>query len=664
MILRKVFIKLIRKSMKFLIWILTISMLLMPFNSFSIAAKAAGNVCYIESQHYDSIKDAVNAATDGTTIHVVANASIDSTITVTGKSVTIIGDSNGFTLERSASCKGTMFYVGGGGTLSLKNIVLDGGAVWSGNSLTATAASTRTNSGLVATSPILWCTGNSTANLYDGAILQNNYVKTRNAYQSAAIAIQTSSTVNMYSGSVIQRCTYDNNSTWGDLNAGAIYVGGYVTANGIDYCNLNIDGGTIQSCAILDTGNCGSAITADAGGKITMSGNTKICDNWNNFQNNGCAAVVIKSSSLVIKSNSSVYDNIGYYGAVLAYYGGYGPAASLEMDDNASIYGNNGSAGAGGLYSAAPVTMSGNAAIHDNTTGGNGGGVLIASSMTMSGNAAVYGNSSDAEGGGIYAGTSADIKMLGGCITGNKAKTYGGGVSIKRDSKFIMEASGAPKIYSNTAGTGADDVYKGTATSTATLITVSEMQLPSSVKATNWYDDTDDARYRDISSTKTIYGDSQLSSITDIVKLTVGIVYAVTFDSQGGSNVTGITGVSSGLTVTKPTDPTKTGYIFDGWYTDENCTTAWDFSKNAVTSDITLYAKWTATASIPDQSVPTASIPDQSVPTASVPDQSTPTTNNTKTGDSIPLPEAATAALAAVSAIIIMGKRKLQIFNK
>lgn len=66
--------------------------------------------------------------------------------------------------------------------------------------------------------------------------------------------------------------------------------------------------------------------------------------------------------------------------------------------------------------------------------------------------------------------------------------------------------------------------------------------------------------------------------------------HRVKFDAQGGSSVNGQT-PASGSTVTKPTDPTREGYTFAGWYTDEACTKAYDFSV-AVTADITLYAKW------------------------------------------------------------------------
>ena len=70
--------------------------------------------------------------------------------------------------------------------------------------------------------------------------------------------------------------------------------------------------------------------------------------------------------------------------------------------------------------------------------------------------------------------------------------------------------------------------------------------------------------------------------------------HRVKFDAQGGSSVNGQT-PASGSTVTKPTDPTREGYTFAGWYTDEACTKAYDFSV-AVTADMTLYAKWVKNA--------------------------------------------------------------------
>jgi len=69
--------------------------------------------------------------------------------------------------------------------------------------------------------------------------------------------------------------------------------------------------------------------------------------------------------------------------------------------------------------------------------------------------------------------------------------------------------------------------------------------------------------------------------------------YEVTFNVQGHGTAPASQLVRSGETVVKPTDPKLTGYSFDGWYKDTSCKTAWNFDKDIVTTNKTLYAKWT-----------------------------------------------------------------------
>jgi uncharacterized repeat protein (TIGR02543 family) len=69
-------------------------------------------------------------------------------------------------------------------------------------------------------------------------------------------------------------------------------------------------------------------------------------------------------------------------------------------------------------------------------------------------------------------------------------------------------------------------------------------------------------------------------------------VFTVGFDAQGGSAVPSQT-IGEGGKASRPTDPTRGGYDFDGWYKEADCTTAWNFNADTVSADITLYAKWT-----------------------------------------------------------------------
>lgn len=76
-----------------------------------------------------------------------------------------------------------------------------------------------------------------------------------------------------------------------------------------------------------------------------------------------------------------------------------------------------------------------------------------------------------------------------------------------------------------------------------------------------------------------------------LFKLSGGV--KVSFETGEGSKVDFQTTADGKLV--KPADPTRDGYTFGGWYTDEACTQAYDFS-TPVTADLTLYAKWTKNA--------------------------------------------------------------------
>ena len=64
--------------------------------------------------------------------------------------------------------------------------------------------------------------------------------------------------------------------------------------------------------------------------------------------------------------------------------------------------------------------------------------------------------------------------------------------------------------------------------------------------------------------------------------------YTVTFDTDGAGEVASQT-VEHGEKLVTPTEPTKDGYIFDGWYVDNE---KWSFIGYTVSQNMTLTAKW------------------------------------------------------------------------
>lgn len=91
--------------------------------------------------------------------------------------------------------------------------------------------------------------------------------------------------------------------------------------------------------------------------------------------------------------------------------------------------------------------------------------------------------------------------------------------------------------------------------------------------------------------------------------------YTVTFDSQGGSAVASVGGLTSGTAISEPPAPKRAGYRFAGWYMDPAGTAAWDFSSAVVTADTTLYAKWLRHAAV----ISIGSVPGASGATVQVP---------------------------------------------
>jgi uncharacterized repeat protein (TIGR02543 family) len=75
-------------------------------------------------------------------------------------------------------------------------------------------------------------------------------------------------------------------------------------------------------------------------------------------------------------------------------------------------------------------------------------------------------------------------------------------------------------------------------------------------------------------------------------EVTVTKAYRVAFDSNGAGAMASQS-VAAGSLATMPTAPTRTGYYFEGWYSDAALSDAWDFASDAVSSDLSLFAKWT-----------------------------------------------------------------------
>ncbi|MBQ6494488.1 MAG: InlB B-repeat-containing protein [Bacilli bacterium] len=79
-----------------------------------------------------------------------------------------------------------------------------------------------------------------------------------------------------------------------------------------------------------------------------------------------------------------------------------------------------------------------------------------------------------------------------------------------------------------------------------------------------------------------------------------GMIYnTVKFDTNGGTAVGNQTVYYGDKAINPTTNPTKDGYVFDGWYEDKELTVEYNFN-TVIEKNITIYAKWKYVYTIED----------------------------------------------------------------
>ena len=154
-----------------------------------------------------------------------------------------------------------------------------------------------------------------------------------------------------------------------------------------------------------------------------------------------------------------------------------------------------------------------------------------------------------------------------------------------------------------------------------------------------WYSDAGfTTKVTSISTTQT--GDVKLYA-----KFTASS-YRIRYELDGGSNATtNPTDYTYGVGVAGFADASKTGYTFDGWYSDAAFTTRVTSISAAATGNMTLYAKFTANASTP---TPNPGVTPTPTPNPGV--TPTPTPNPGVTPTPTPAPAATVTEAPSVTA--------------
>ena len=485
------------------------------------------------------------------------------------------------------------------------------------------------------------------------------------AYYGGAVYIEPGGTLNMGGGSIVGcSAVYGGGvcvegkffMTGGSIIGCAADRGGGVYMRDDDTV-FNMSGSAaIRYCkAASKDSSHASGGGVYALGAFTMSGNAAIRDcecitdsrraagggvylayNNNTTTFTMCGDAVIDRCKVTSPQNG-----MSYGGGVFA-----SGKASLTLKDQAAIKNcsakktSDGVTHGGGIFAEGSLTIEGSAKIGENCTASIGSGIymevgsdflasqnLCANGGVIAGEA-VLNNSSNYGATLKITGSGKDVTEFKGSVLNNGGIIENGKFTGKvtnngtisggefsgevTNNKTISDGTFNGTVINGESGTIAEGVSitklkfivtfdnEGTRT-TAIIDNGGKLTAPAAptkegYRFGGWYYDNSGSEAK---------WDFDTGKVTRAMTLTAKWVqtYTVTFETSGGSAVDPVT-VDADSTVTKPADPTKSGYTFGGWYKDSTLQTPWDFANDTVTADTTLYAKWTANPPAPSYDDP------------------------------------------------------------
>lgn len=378
---------------------------------------------------------------------------------------------------------------------------------------------------------------------------------------------------------------YDNNSTLSLKNTKIFSNKGSVVGGGI---YIRATSGIVTNNMITDCEIWGNEADMGGGGIDIESYTT---DTWKySIVISGCrifdnksvtfGGAIMSSGGDITVIDSNIFNNTsGFGGAAYLYNNSIFTISGGEISGNAALasYGIFGGGQGGGIHSrfGSIVTLKDGGKISNNVAesveydSGRGGGVYLYQSSLVIENGEISGNMAKKGGGGIYCENNGTVKIEAGNIAGNVAPN-GGGIYMASLADLTVTSNEAV-FNDNTAG-AANAKSEVNMDLHAQKIFTTHFTTPFDFAYNNF-----DVGYKTTAT---------------------GVFYTVEFNSLGGSLVHPKI-VPPGSTITAPAPgPTRDGYSFVGWYRNSGGTNPWNFASDAVTGDMTLYAKWVQGSSV------------------------------------------------------------------
>lgn len=248
--------------------------------------------------------------------------------------------------------------------------------------------------------------------------------------------------------------------------------------------------------------------------------------------------------------------------------------------------------------------------IKNNVANTHGGGVYIGAvgiSNFIMENGLISNNIANEDGGAVYVCYNAKFSLKNGILNKNKA-TRGGGVYVYADNdtkaEFSMEDG---TISGNTADYGGGVWWSELLTFTIPPQILGSLYDNCATKGFYFMDDGLKEKHNSIFGIENTYTNGYDYVLNNNDVYCTGATnnkssyFWISFELNGGNGVSNrwakdgelITSFDSSSTI-----PTRYGYTFIGWYTDEDLRNTFNVNTGLVTSNLTLYASWNKNPSV------------------------------------------------------------------
>lgn len=393
------------------------------------------------------------------------------TLTLSTNDETIDGEDKNLTLKRyGSSFTGAMIEATATG-INIKNLTMDGGAVWTGD-LDETLGRGTTNSGIQAKNSVVYIRGGDTT--LTNCVLQNNDSTSR----ASGAKVYNRSTFKMIGGKVLSNTSgisgggigyEDGAQSGGNIELYGVTIGSKNAGNqardggGGIFLYQSSGSGPLNKVVIEDTdinynkAKDGGGVYVHGKGDFTMTGGSIS----SNFSNENGGGVYVNTSGTLTMTGGNISSNTGFTNGGGIYSSGTTTLKGVIVGGQDA--GNTTHSYGGGIHVYGGVTtVTDDTVISYNKAPVSGVYVNTSGTFTMTG-----GNISSNTNGGVCSYGKITLKgvTVGGKDAGNTGPSYGGGVSVYGGTTTVIDDTNITYNSASERGGGVY-VYKGTFTMT------------------------------------------------------------------------------------------------------------------------------------------------------------------------------------------------------